>query len=253
MRERLKSIDTLFDVDERNLAFCRINPETGEIAHLTLKDHYADIQQYTLEEFVPEDIATQYDIARNIYLYAWFEYRFYNVAESKLFAVLELALKSRIGKKEIRTYIRKREKECLCEKGLKIRLNVGLKLLMEYCRDSKLVSNQGFSAWDRSGKQKAYNEAMSKQMDWADSEMERTAKDEIILPEINIEDLPPDPNYDHVQHLIDHTNKIRNIYAHGSKMLYKDVLQTFEMVSEFINQIYSFQDISSNAISEDKP
>ena len=50
--------------------------------------------------------------------------------------------------------------------------------------------------------------------------------------------IKPDPNYDHVQHLIDHTNKIRNTYAHGSSMLHDQVLYSFEMVSEFINQIF---------------
>ena len=64
----------------------------------------------------------------------------------------------------------------------------------------------------------------------------------IVLPEIVIPDLPPDVNYDHIQHLIEHVNRVRNEYAHGSSMLHKQVLSSFEMVSEFINQIYTNSD-----------
>ena len=73
---------------------------------------------------------------------------------------------------------------------------------------------------------------------WASEEMKRTGKNEIEMPEIALEELPPDPNYNHVQHLIDHTNKSRNNYAHGSTMLHNQVIGQFEMVSEFINQIF---------------
>ena len=69
--------------------------------------------------------------------------------------------------------------------------------------------------------------------------MKRTGTIEVELSEIEIESLPPDPSYDHVQHLIDHTNKFRNHYAHGSTTLHNQVLGNFEMVSEFINQLYS--------------
>lgn len=62
--------------------------------------------------------------------------------------------------------------------------------------------------------------------------MERTGDMSIELPGIIIEELTPDPDYNHAQHLIDHTNKARNGYAHG--MLHNQVIGSFEMVSEFI-------------------
>jgi len=237
-REGLKPIAELLKVDERNLAFVRFNSEINDYQPLTLEDHHADIEQYHLENYVPEDIATQYDIARNLYLYSWFEYRFYNVAESKALTVLELALKRRIGEQPLKAYIKQRQQEHKKSTGKKLSLNRGLKVLMEYCRDHKLVNNQGFSAWQQSGKQKAYIKAEEEQRQWATDEMERTGKDEIILPDIYIEDIPPDPDYNHVQHLVDNTNTLRNTYAHGTTMLYKNVLYTFEMASEFVNQVY---------------
>ncbi|AZT84911.1 hypothetical protein EHN06_15885 [Marinobacter sp. NP-4(2019)] len=75
-----------------------------------------------------------------------------------------------------------------------------------------------------------------------------TGEESVTIDTNAFSDLPPDENYDHIQHLIDHTNKIRNIYAHGSAMLHNRVLYSFELVSEFINQLYPVaKQISSTA------
>jgi hypothetical protein len=192
-----------------------------------------------LHEGVPYNIATQYDVARNIYSYAWFEYRFFNVAEAQVLIVLELALKERIGEEKIKAYIKKLKKEICPETGKKKNPQRGLKTYMEYCRDNQLVSNSGCSAWHRCPTQLARNKAEQEQFNWATAEMERTGKTEIELPDIIIEKLPPDESYNHVQYLIDNVNHMRNGYAHGNTNLHNYMLQTFEMVSEFINQPYS--------------
>ena len=86
-------------------------------------------------------------------------------------------------------------------------------------------------------------------MYWARAEMKRTGTTSMELPVIEQEALAPDPNYDHVQHLIDHTNKTRNDYAHGSTMLHNQVLGQFEMVSEFINQLYPAESQTNSTAS----
>jgi len=66
---------------------------------MVLADHHELISAYVLHAGVPQEIVLQF--ARNVYLYAWFVYRFYPVAEHQCLACLELALRERL-KEEIR-------------------------------------------------------------------------------------------------------------------------------------------------------
>lgn len=238
MRDGFKPLNELLNADERNLYLVRCNLSTNTEEPNSIGAHYADIAAFSLHDGVPDDIATQYDVARNIYSYAWFEYRFFNIAEAQVLIVLELALKERLGEKNVKAYIKNRNADSLSGTGKKSNLKIGLKTYMEYCRDNQLVSNRRFSAWHRYPTQQARHLAEQKQSAWAAAEMERTCKNQIEIPEIIIEALPPDKSYDHVQHLINNVNHMRNGYAHGSTMLHSQTLQTFEMVSEFINQLY---------------
>jgi hypothetical protein len=235
----LKPLDEILNPDVRNSCFVRIDRDTGEQTQITIVDHYREIEHYHLDGCVPEDIATQYDVARNIYVYAWFQYRFFNVAEAQVLVVLELAMRKRIGEDELKRYISKRKKEYREQTGKKLSLSQGMKTLMEYCRDHDLVCNGGFTRWEQHGTQQAYIKKTNERTQWAIAEMERTGKKEIELPAIEVEELSPDLSYNHVQHLVDYTNKSRNNYAHGSTMLHNQVIGQFEMVSEFINQIFS--------------
>lgn len=234
----MKPLSDISKVDARNSCYVVIDRVTGNQRSLILEDHYSQVAQFELHSMVPHKIASQYEIARNIYVYAWYVYEFFNVAEAKVLTVLELALKDRIGNKELKKYIQNRKQQYFDQTGKKLGIRQGLKTLMEYSRDNKLVANKGFSAWRRYATRQAYCAAQREQWEWAEAEMARTGKDEIELPIIEVEQLPPDENYDHVQFLIDHTNKIRNTYAHGTAMLHDQVLGSFEMVSEFINQLY---------------
>jgi hypothetical protein len=241
-REGLKALGDLLLPDSRNTFFRKINLETGKDEAFTIEDHYSLIERYAVNDRVPEKVRIQYDVARNLYLYAWFEFRFHNVAEAKVLTVLEFAIKQRIGVQNLKLYVKQREEKHLQLTNKKIRIPNGLKTLIEYCRDYQLIHNQGFSAWHRHAKVQAQKAAEYERLEWATAEFKRTGQSEIVLPEIVIPDLPPDVNYDHIQHLIKHVNRVRNEYAHGSSMLHKQVLSSFEMVSEFINQIYTNSD-----------
>lgn len=237
-RDGLKPLSEILSPDIRHSSFVSIDTETGETHNRSLESHYANIERYSLIEEVPEAIATQFDVARNIYVYGWFEYRFLNVAEAKVLTVLELAIRERVGDKALKSYIKQRKKDYRDATGKGLHLSSGLKTLIEYCKDQNLVRNQEFTAWQTHATQKAYREAKWAQFEWANAEMERTGKTEISVPVIEVEQLEPDETYDHIQHLIDHTNKVRNMYAHGSTSLYDPGTYSFEMVSEFINQLY---------------
>ena len=236
-RDGLKSFDEIMKPNTFHTRKVLVN-EAGEQFTYELEDHYKAIEQYSLHDEVPDHVATQYGVARNIYIYAWFEYRFYNAAEAHVLIALEFALKERIGDLALKTYIKQRKSEYHERTGSKLHLSSGLKTLMEYCRDHQLVKNEGFNEWQQYSTMQAYYKARNEQFEWSRAEMERTGQLEIELPEIPIVHLPPDINYDHVQHLIDHVNKRRNDYGHASSILYPNVLNTFEMVSEFINQVY---------------
>jgi len=208
----------------------------------SLEDRHKSIDIYALHIGVPLKIREVYDVARNIYLYGWYVYRFNNVAESQAFGALEYCLKERIGDSELKVYINERKKAYREETGRRINLNKGLKLYIEYCRDKQLVCNEGFRAWH----DKSYNDACEKYKHQKLNEMIDQGLDEIELDYTNVQVSEEECEYDHIQHLIDTTNKVRNIYAHGTSMLHPNVLYTFEMVSEFINQLYPIQDNQLN-------
>jgi hypothetical protein len=48
---------------------------------MKLADHHEQISRYALHAGLPQEIVEQFEMARNVYLYAWFVYRFYPVAE----------------------------------------------------------------------------------------------------------------------------------------------------------------------------
>jgi len=231
-RDGLKPRTEITTPDIRHSYLVRINQETGEQRNITLDDHYNGVEAYSLHDGIPDNIATQFDVARNIYIYAWYEYRFFNVAEANVLTVLEYALKERIGDTAIKSYIKERNRR---NKKLKRgRVQNGMKTLIEYCRDHKLIKNDGFTAWRRKTRMNVEEERLSATIE----AMRETGEDEREIGYESLEYSELSDSYDHVQHIIDHTNKIRNLYAHGTSMLHNNVLNSFELVSEFINQLY---------------
>lgn len=63
----------------------------------TIEDHYAVVNQFSLNAAVPEDVQTHFDTARNLLLHAWYVYRFLSVASMQAYASLEMALRVRLG------------------------------------------------------------------------------------------------------------------------------------------------------------
>ena len=69
-------------------------------------------------------------------------------------------------------------------------------------------------------------------------EMDRKGLDEALFDPSKVEITDEDRNWDLIAHLSESLPKIRNEYAHGSDMLHSQVLGTFELVAEFINQLW---------------
>lgn len=220
--DEFKSIEQLYEQDPRERAFSHVNPITFESRERTIADHHADIAQYELNESVPEPIATQYEVARNIYLYAWHAYRFYMVAEHHALVVLEYAIKQKVGKKKIKRF------------GEKRRVGSGLSACLHYVIEKKLVCNEDFPTWHQA--RRAHAESRF-QMDiikeMSDKGIDRIEYD---LDDINIDDYPYDR--DHLGILAEALPAIRNSHAHGTSMVHNSVLSLFETVSTIINQLY---------------
>lgn len=88
----LRTPEHLCDPDPRIRHLVKVDQDSGLAPALTRADQYGSIAKYALSGTVPGDVRILFDTARNLYLYAWFVYHFYNVAEQQVFACLEMAL-----------------------------------------------------------------------------------------------------------------------------------------------------------------
>jgi len=192
---------------------------------------YDAIAQYSLNSNVPQHIVAQYETARNLYLYAFNVYRFYNVAQQQLYSVLELAIKDGIGEEKLKEFIKSKSTK-------KRRPQPGLRIYMRYIKEHEVIVNSDFPRWhqrNRIAAENAYHERITKLMDeqgleeytWDDSEIDESQFNE---------------DWDYTEMLCDVIPKLRNSFAHGSKDLYSDVLGFFEDISIIINSIY--QDVT---------
>ena len=59
----------------------------------TAADYHALLEALVLIDAVPDDVRTQFDVARNLMLYGWFVYEFYTVSSDHAYKCLELGLR----------------------------------------------------------------------------------------------------------------------------------------------------------------
>ncbi len=90
-QEKLKPIDKVFEPDFRNLLSC---PDSNKAFEM----HYNAISEISLSEDVDDDVRTQFEIARNLFLYSFFYYRFGMTSFKQAAACTELALRRYLGK-----------------------------------------------------------------------------------------------------------------------------------------------------------
>src|SRR5437016_3265947 len=136
--------------------------------------------------------------ARNVYLYAWFVYRFYPVAEHHSLACLELALRERL-KEDIRTgKIEFRGKRPM------------LRALLKYAVAQGIVKNEGFETWRNRGEINSRARADLEKF----REMSEKYLTEITWDESDIQVTAEDLNWDYANMLVDVLPDLRNQYAH---------------------------------------
>lgn len=93
----LKPLANLLDRDERNGTLVR--SPSGQ--PLSKRDFYEAIGRYELASNVPKDVRVQFDLARNLFVYSWFVYRFSSPAQAQAYAALERALKCKLADAQI--------------------------------------------------------------------------------------------------------------------------------------------------------
>jgi hypothetical protein len=218
--EKLRLAEYVGEPDPRNTMSVRIDRTNGTSRPIELADHHEQISAYALHAGVPQEIVLQFETARNVYLYAWFVYRFYPVAEHQCLACLELALRERL-KEEIRTGKVKGKRPAL-------------RLLLKYAVDNGLVRNEGFSSWQNRGE---INSRARVEMEKLREASEKNLT-EITWDESDIQITAEDLDWDYVKMLPDLLPRLRNDYAHGSTDLHNWALRSFQIVSEIINQVY---------------
>ena len=91
--EESKKYEEVNKPDIRNTFYVAINKKTGEQRPFALRDVYDMVSPINLSDRVPEEVRSQFNIVKNLYLYTWHCYAFFQVVELKCFSVLEYALK----------------------------------------------------------------------------------------------------------------------------------------------------------------
>lgn len=216
--EALRTPQIVCQADPRSLKIDLLTREPLTIAY----EHEA-IAEITLHDGVPRSIWVQFETTRNLYLYAWFVYRFYPVAEHQAYACLELALRERY-EAEVTAISKTKAKKTL----------KSLKSLLEYAAQIGHLKNEGFSLWRDSVVQRAKQRTQDEQ--WAKTL--REGRTQMIYDEEDFEIIDVDRNHDYLQNILNTIPDIRNDYAHGSNSLHSQVWYSIKLVSEIINQIY---------------
>ncbi|TKS58240.1 MAG: hypothetical protein EWM72_03132 [Nitrospira sp.] len=221
--DTLRSPARLTSPDPRSSFFARHDPDTGRPKPITPEDQYAAVTPFVLNPSVPEAIVIHFETAKNLYMYAWFVFRFYPIAEQQAFGTLEFALRERQSE-FVRDYMERHPR----------RMEPGLGVLLKNAIKERLVRNETFKARQRWALTRATERYRYEQIEKMRAEGLRYIEfdDSIVTP------TDDDLNHDWLSDFFNAIPYLRNEYAHGSRVLHHSVLHTFEVVTELINQLY---------------
>ncbi len=219
--EFLRSIENATQPDPRSISFVRYDTALKAMRPLSLEDHHSAMSELALHSGVPENVSIQFETAKNLFLYAWFVYRFFAVAEHHSLACLEFAMRERFGNALPKKYLGRGGRPTL-------------KPYLRYARDSGYIKNEGFARWhERAALRARYRYEYEKSQ-----EMEAKGLKSILLDDSEVVVKDEDRNWGYIDILVDTLPATRNMYAHGSGSIHNQVRGTLEIVSEIVNQIF---------------
>jgi len=108
--EKFKNIDEINQMDDRFNLFVK------NYEKLKFDDLYNAINKINLNKNVHDDVISQFNIAKNLYIYSWYVYSFNSVAELKAISKLEFALRLKINPKNKKCGLSKLIKEGINKK-----------------------------------------------------------------------------------------------------------------------------------------
>lgn len=189
---------------------------------LTITYQYDQVKVVELHGGVPEDIRIQFETTKNLYLYAWFVYRFYPVVKHHAYACLELALRERFEAEMIAAGERKRE------------FGPGLKRLLEHAVSSGVLKDENFSVWQYRTERRAQRRTQDELWE----EAQRNGLNEITFDEAQYEVKEVDRDHEYLSILLKTLPWFRNHCAHGTTFLDNQALEKIKLVAEIINQLF---------------
>ncbi|WP_124948442.1 hypothetical protein [Sulfuriferula thiophila] len=189
---------------------------------ITVKDQHDAIAEIVLHKGVPDDIRIQFETAKNLYLYAWFVYRFYPVAKLHAYTCLELALRERF------------ELEVIASRKKKLKSKPGLSALLSYAVENSHLKNENFKVWQHRTEMNAQQRTRIEAIE----QMRRLNLTEIVIDNAKYEIKDEDRNHDYLATILETMPALRNHYAHGATSLDSQALDMIKLVAEIINQIY---------------
>ena len=170
---------------------------------------------------VPEAVVQHFETAKNVFLYAWFVYRFHMVAEQYVLSTLEFALRERILQEN--------------SNKLKKHIGSGLKKMLVIAREQAWISNKRFEPGFELAQRNAMDRYKNKMIDL----MNEHGLSEITLDYSTVEITEEDWSYNWIEHFESILPQLRNEHAHGTSNLYPTVFGTFEIVHNLIEQLFT--------------
>jgi hypothetical protein len=225
--DMLRDIATALEPDIRARMTVAIRAD-GTSSMITLEERHVDVSQFELTLAAPLDILVHFETAKNLYLYAWFVYRFYPVAEQQALVTLEFALRARLTMLYPDRY------------GTNSTWIPGLSKMLETARKDGLISNSGMRATERWAMRRARDRVSSE----ATRRLIESGAEFIEFDPDSAVPEPQDYSDDALSIFMETLPMIRNTYAHGSSMLHPTVLGTFEIVTDLVKQLYPVDSLS---------
>lgn len=219
--DSLRDATTALEPDARARTTGAIRAD-GTVSMVTLEERHAAVSGFALTLAAPLDIRVHFETAKNLYLYAWFVYRFYPAAEQQALATLEFALRARLAMLYPDLY------------GTHSKWIPRLSKMLETARKDGFISNSGMRATERW----AMGRARDRVSDDATRRLIESGAEFIEFDPDSAVPEPQDYSDDALSIFMETLPAIRNTYAHGSSMLLPTVLGTFEIVTDLVNQLY---------------
>lgn len=115
--EKFKELSELTEIDSRHVAFAKV---TGYLPDL--EKVYQLLSEETLNPEVPEDIQSQFNVARNMAVYSYFLYSLAPEVQHKTYTVIEFALRIKSEQNQMQ---KKSSKPMMLRQLLKLALKNG--------------------------------------------------------------------------------------------------------------------------------